>query len=93
MYNISMKRILHTILMLLVASVTFAQSYPRKCTEEDIPSSERQRYFDEAKKHVNYYYVQIPAAIGDLDNREVLIDAIMASGLSSLKPGFLLDGI
>ena len=88
-----MKRILHTILMLLVASVTFAQSYPRKCTEEDIPSSERQRYYDEAKKHVTNYYLQIPAAIGDLDNREVLIDAIMATGQSSLKPEFLLDGI
>ena len=88
-----MKRILFTILLLLVAGVTFAQTYPRKCTEEDIPSSERQRYYDEAKKHVTNYYLQIPAAIGDLDNREVLIDAIMATGQSSLKPEFLLDGI
>ena len=88
-----MKRILFTILLLLVAGVTFAQAYPRKCTEEDIPSSERQRYYDEAKKHVTNYYLQIPAAIGDLDNREVLIDAIMATGQSSLKPEFLLDGI
>ena len=40
-----MKRILHTILLLLVAGVTFAQSYPRKCYEEEIPTSARGDYY------------------------------------------------
>ena len=54
-----MKRILHTILLLLVDGVTFAQSYPRKCTEEDIPSSMHDKYFIEAKQFLNNYYSSI----------------------------------
>ncbi len=45
-----MKRILHTILLMLIAGVTLAQSYPYKCTEEDIPSSMHIKYFTEAKQ-------------------------------------------
>ena len=54
-----MKRALHTILLLLVAGTAFAQSYPRKCTEEDIPSSMHDKYFTEAKQFLNNYYSSI----------------------------------
>lgn len=54
-----MKRILHTILLMLIAGVTLAQSYPYKCTEEDIPSSMHIKYFTEAKQFLNNYYYSI----------------------------------
>ena len=67
-----MKRILHTILLLLLVGVAFAQTYPRKCTEEDIPSSERKKYFEQVENSMQNYYMLLL----DLTDQEMRDDFI-----------------
>ena len=87
-----MKRILHTILLLLVAGVTFAQSYPRKCYEEEIPTSARGDYYKTVELYLNIYYQMLPISIGSAENREAIIDKVMANKQgTTLKTEFLLN--
>ena len=87
-----MKRILYTILLLLVAGVTFAQTYPRKCTEEEIPTSARGDYYKTVELYLNIYYQMLPISIGSAENREAIIDKVMANKQgSTLKTEFLLN--
>ena len=87
-----MKRTLHTILLLLVAGVTFAQSYPRKCYEEEIPTSARGDYYKTVELYLNIYYQMLPISIGSAENREAIIDKVMANKQgTTLKTEFLLN--
>ena len=87
-----MKRTLYTILLLLVASVIFAQSYPRKCYEEEIPTSARGDYYKTVELYLNIYYQMLPISIGSAENREAIIDKVMANKQgTTLKTEFLLN--
>ena len=85
-----MKRILHTILMMLVAGVTFAQSYPRKCTEEDIPSSERKKYFEQVENNMQNYYMLL-LDLTDQEMREDFISQIFMDNSNKHIPEFYLS--
>ena len=85
-----MKRILHTILLLLVAGVTFAQSYPRKCTEEDIPSSERKKYFEQVENSMQNYYMLL-LDLTDQEMRDDFISQIFMDNGNKHIPEFYLS--
>ena len=86
-----MKRILHTIMLLLIAIGTFAQSYPRKCTEEDIPSSERKKYFEQVENSVQNFYMLL-LELTNQETRDEFISEIFMDDSSKHIPEFYLDG-
>ena len=85
-----MKRILHTIMLLLIAIGTFAQSYPRKCTEEDIPSSERKKYFEQVENSVQNFYMLLLELTGQ-EEREDFITEIFMDNSNRHIPEFYLS--
>ena len=87
-----MKRILLLLLLLLFnVSLMMAQSYPRKCTEEDIPSGRRAKYYEEAHQVVQDFYMLLLESVGNTDNRDVIIDQLINDDhASTLKTDFLL---
>ena len=64
-----MKRILYTVIFLLAVGVCFAQSYPRKCYEEEIPTSARGDYYKTVELYLNIYYQMLPISIASAENR------------------------
>ncbi len=88
-----MKRILHTILLLLVTITTFAQTFKvRECTEGEIPLSVRGDYYKTVERYLDIYYQMLPGSIGNAENREAIISNVMANrDGKTLKTEFLLD--
>ena len=88
-----MKRLL-SILLLFVFSVSLviAQSFTiRECTEAEIPSVRRAKYYDEAHQVVQEFYMLLLESVGNTDNRDVIIDQLINdSHAATLKTDFLL---
>ncbi len=87
-----MKRTLHTILLLLVAGVTFAQSYPRKCTEEDIPSSERKAYFEQVERFLRNYYDLLLGIKNSESKNDFISHNFKSKEDSNYLPEFIISG-
>lgn len=89
-----MKRVLYIILLLLATGGINAQTYPRKCTEAEIPTSARNDYYKTVELYLNIYYQMLPISIGSAENREAIIDKVMASKHgTTLKTEFLLNPV
>ena len=91
--NKYMKRILHTILLLLVTITSFAQTFKvRECTEGEIPLSVRGDYYKTVERYLDIYYQMLPGSIGNAENRDAIISNVMANrDGKTLKTEFLLD--
>ena len=88
-----MKRILYILLLtLLNVSLAMAQSFKvRECTEAEIPSSKRAEYYKEAHRIIENHYMLLLESVGDVENREVIIEQMISDKrASTLKTEFLL---
>ena len=88
-----MKRILYILLLtLLNVSLAMAQSFKvRECTEDEIPSSKRADYYKEAHRIIENHYMLLLESVGDVENREVIIEQMISDKrASTLKTEFLL---
>ena len=88
-----MKKILHTILMLIMATAIWAQTFKvRECTEGEIPLSARADYYKTVERYLDIYYQMLPGSIGNAENRDAIISNVMANrDGKTLKTEFLLD--
>ena len=88
-----MKRILHTILLLMTFSLLSAQTFKvRECTEGEIPLSARGDYYKTVERYLDIYYQMLPSSIGNAENRDAIINNVMANrDGKTLKTEFLLE--
>lgn len=88
-----MKRLLSILLLFLFSvSLVIAQSFKvRECTEAEIPSVRRAKYYDEAHQVIQDFYMLLLESVGNTDNRDVIIDQLINdSHAATLKTDFLL---
>ena len=90
--NYNMKRILHTILLLLITTTSFAQNYPRKCTEEDIPSSERKAYFEQVERFLRNYYDLLLGIKNSESKNDFINHHFKSKEESNYLPEFMIPG-
>ncbi len=87
-----MKRILYIILLLLVTTTSFAQNYPRKCTEEDIPSSERKAYFEQVERFLRNYYDLLLGIKNSESKNDFINHHFKSKEESNYLPEFMIPG-
>lgn len=88
-----MKRILYILLLSLFAvRALMAQDFQvRECSESEIPSSRRAKYYDEAHRIVQDFYMLLLESVGNTDNRDVVIEQLINDKqATTLKTDFLL---
>lgn len=60
-----MKKYIYILFFLLVTTTASAQNFqPRECTEGEIPSSSRSKYYREAQRFLEDYYYQLQGSVG-----------------------------
>lgn len=88
-----MKRLYSIIFSIWTVLATFAQTFEiRECFESEIPSSVRGDYYKTVERYLDIYYQMLPSSIGNAENREAIINNVMANpDGKTLKTEFLLD--
>lgn len=71
-----MMKILYILLLSLFAvGAVMAQDFKvREYTEAEIPSNRRPKYYDEAHRVVQDFYMLLLESVDNTDNRDVIID-------------------
>ena len=63
----------------------------RECSESEIPSIRRTKYYDEAHRVVQDFYMLLLESVGNTDNRDVVIEQLINDKqATTLKTDFLL---
>lgn len=74
-----MKKYIYILFFLLVTTTASAQNFqPRECTEGEIPSSSRSKYYREAQRFLEDYYYQLQGSVGSSENKNVVLEDVIA---------------
>ena len=89
--HIMKRQVLFILFSLLLNIGCIAQTTQiKRCTEQQIPYSARNKYIKQAKQYLQSFYSQLLMNVGDLMVQEQFIENHMETGQARYKPEFLL---